>query len=140
MTLKAKSKKRSSQTKSKLKLENSDISFVYMAANAASEKKGEDILVLDVRKLTVIADYFIIITAQSTPQVDAIAKYIEEILNKCNCKLISKEGFVQSSWVVLDYGNIIIHIMNEKERNYYKLEKFWSNATFVESKVWKKAS
>ena len=95
---------------------------------------------LDVKKLTVISDYFLIITAKSTTQVEAIARYIEDELDKLNYKLISKEGFVMSNWTVLDFGNLVVHIMTEKERDYYKLERFWSNATSIENKLWKKAS
>ena len=139
MNLKTKRKK-SSALKRSNKQENIDLNFAYIAAKTAEEKKGEDIRLLDVSKLTVIADYFLIITAKSTPQVEAIAKYIEEKLNDLNCKLISKEGFIMSNWIVLDFGNVVVHIMREKEREYYKLDRFWSNAISIDSKVWKKAS
>ena len=132
--------KRKTNTRKKTKTELSDLDYMFIAANAADEKKGENILLLDVSKLTVISDYFLIITAKSTPQIEAIAKSIEETLSKLNYKMISKEGFVGSNWVVLDFGNLIVHIMNEKERAYYKLEKFWSNATIIDKKKWEKAS
>ncbi|OGI20191.1 MAG: ribosome silencing factor [Candidatus Melainabacteria bacterium RIFCSPHIGHO2_02_FULL_34_12] len=111
-----------------------------MAANAAEEKKGENILLLDVSRLTVVSSCFLIITAKSQPQIQAIASNIEEELSKLNYKLISKEGFVDSNWVVLDFGDLVVHIMTEKERNYYKLERFWSNARTIDQKQWKKAS
>ncbi len=132
--------KRKSNTTKKTRIEFNDLDYIFIAANAANEKKGEDILLLDVSKLTVISDYFLIITAKSTPQIEAISKYIEETLSKLNYKIISKEGFVGNSWTVLDFGNLVVHIMNEKERNYYKLEKFWSNATIIDKKKWEKAS
>ena len=52
--------------------------------------------------------------------------------------MISKEGFVGSNWIVLDFGNLIVHIMSEKERNYYKLERFWSNGIIIDKKKWEK--
>ena len=131
--------KRKSTTK-KTKIGLSDLDFAFIAANIANEKKGENILLLDVSRLTVISDYFLIITAKSTPQIEAISKYIEETLSKLNYKIISKEGFVGSDWTVLDFGSLVVHTMSEKERNYYKLEKFWSNAEIIERKKWKKAS
>ena len=132
--------KRKTNSTRKTKPELSDLDFVFIAANVANEKKGENILLLDVSKLTVISDYFLIVTAKSTPQIEAVSKYIEETLLDLNYCLISKEGFVGSNWVVLDFGNLVVHIMTEKERNYYKLEKFWSNATIIERKKWEKAS
>lgn len=132
--------KRKNNTIKKTKTGLNDLDFTFIAANAADEKKGENILLLDVSKLTVISDYFLIITARSTPQIEAISKHIEETLSKLNYKIISKEGFVGSSWIVLDFGNLIVHIMSEKERNYYKLEKFWSNGIIIDKKKWEKAS
>ena len=132
--------KRKTNSTKKTKTGLSDLDFAFIAANAANEKKGENILLLDVSKLTVISDYFLIVTAKSTPQIEAISKQIEETLSNLNYRLISKEGFVGNSWVVLDFGNLVVHIMSEKERTYYKLEKFWSNATIIEKRKWEKAS
>ena len=140
LVLKAKRKKKEPNKKYNLKYKNEHLSSALIAASAAEEKKGESILLLDVSKLTIITDYFLMITAKSSPQIQAIAKYLEEKLCKLNCKLISKEGYIQSNWLVLDFGNIVVHIMNEEERNYYKLERFWSNATLIDKKLWKKAS
>ena len=132
--------KRKNNLIKKYKTSLNDLDLAFIAANAANEKKGENILLLDVSKLTVISDYFLIITAKSTPQIEAISKYIEETLSNLNYKLISKEGFIGSNWVVLDFGNLVVHTMIEKERNYYKLEKFWSNAIIIDKKKWEKAS
>ena len=132
--------KRKSNLTKKTEIGPNDLDFAFIAANAANEKQGENILLLDVSKLTVISDYFLIVTAKSTPQIEAISKYIEETLFNFNYRLVSKEGFVGSNWVVLDFGNLVVHIMNEKERNYYKLEKFWSNASIFDKKKWEKAS
>lgn len=139
MNIKLNRQKRNS-SKDKNLTEDNHLSIALLAAKIAEEKKGENILLLDVSKLTVLADCFVIVTAKSMPQINAIAKSIEESLRSTNCRLISKEGFVDSNWIVLDFGNLIVHIMNEKERNYYKLEKFWSNATLVDEKQWQKAS
>lgn len=139
LTLKDKSKKRNLKNKKKIK-EKNDLYYAYLAANAGEEKKGENILLLDVSKLTIIADFFLIITAKSFTQIEAIAKHIEERLSNYNYPLLTKEGISTSNWIVLDFGNLIVHIINEKERNYYKLERFWSNATIIDKKIWRKAS
>ena len=140
LNFKTKQKKKLIQKKSQIKFKNQDLYRIYVAARTVEEKKGENILLLNVSKLTIIADYFLIVTAKSTAQINAIAKHLEETLGKLNQILISKEGLLMSNWVVLDFGNLVVHIMGEKERNYYKLEGFWSNATFIDNKLWKKAS
>lgn len=132
--------KRKNNTTKKTKTRLNDLDFAFIAANAANEKKGENILLLDVSKLTVISDYFLIVTAKSIPQLQAISKHIEETLFNLNYRLVSKEGFVGNNWTVLDFGNLIVHIMSEKERNYYKLERFWSNGIIIDKKKWEKAS
>ena len=140
MSIKLNRKKKELKKTKDLLQENNDLNIAYSAANLAEEKKGEDVLLLDVSKLTTVSDYFLIITAKSTTQVEAISKHIEENLTQINHKPISKEGFVASNWIVLDFGNLVVHIMNQKEREYYKLERFWSNATSIDNKLRKQAS
>ena len=140
MKLKQKKKSKAYEKKSNFKLEKDDKYLACLAAHASSEKKAEDILLLDVSKLTVVGDYFLIVTAKSTPQIEAIAKNVEETLLKHNYQLVSKEGIGFSNWIVLDFGNIIVHVMGEKERTYYRLEQFWSNGEVVDKKLWEKAS
>lgn len=131
---------RKKEKKSKLKLGTQDTNYAFIAAKAAEEKKGEEIVLLDVSRLTIVADYFLIIGAKSAAQIEAIANNIHQKLELLNHTLISKEGQPTSQWVILDYGNLIVHIMHENERAYYKLERFWSNARLIDNKVWKKAS
>ncbi len=140
MKIKSLRKQRDSKQKNKLKQSPSEINSAYIAAKAAEGKQGENILLLQVGKLTVVADYFMVVTARSSPQIDAIAKSIEENLSVLNFNLLSKEGSAASNWVILDFGDLVVHIMHENERNYYKLERFWSNASVINNKLWKKAS
>lgn len=133
-------RKKNTPTKTLEKYEDKDLSIVLTAAEAAEDKKGENIVLLDVSKLTTLSDYFLIVTANTTVQIQAVAKHIEATLKELGLTLVSKEGFVASNWVVIDFGNIVVHIMTEKEREYYKLERFWSNATIIDKKLWKKAS
>jgi ribosome-associated protein len=140
LKIKALRKQNNPKQKNKFKKSPHEINLAYVAAKAAEDKKGENILLLDVSKLTLVADYFMIVTAKSSPQIDAIAKNIEENLSALNLKPVSKEGTSSSNWIILDFGNLVVHIMQENERNYYKLERFWSNGLVVNNKLWKKAS
>lgn len=115
---------------------NYSLDIAIQACKAIEEKKGENILLLDVSRLTVISDYFLFVTANSSSQIHAISNHIEETLTKLNYRLVSKEGLLESNWIILDYGEVVIHIMNEEIRNYYKLERFWSNGRVVKSKIW----
>lgn len=136
--LKLNSKRKNISYKQKYKFSKikNNLDIAGLAAYAASEKKGENILLLDVSKLTIVGDYFLIVTARSSVQVDAIANHVEETLLKADYKLLSKEGLTFSSWVILDFGNLVIHVMGNKERDYYKLEQFWGNAEIINKKIW----
>ena len=133
-TLKSRTKNR------KEKQINYSLDLALTACKAANDKKGENIALLDVSKLTVISDYFLIISANSKPHLQSLSRHIEDTLSKLNINLVSKEGINNNTWAVLDFGEVIVHIMMENERSYYKLESFWRNATFVDNKLWKKAS
>ena len=93
---------------------------------------------MDVSRLTIVSDYFLFITAKSSAQINAIANYIEEMLTKKNHPPVSREGLIESNWIILDFGELVVHIMNEEIRNYYQLERFWSNGRKVKSNIWKK--
>ena len=99
------------------------------AARAADERKGGNIVCLDVGSVSVIADYFLLVTGYSTTQVKAIVNAIEDaLLDKLNLQPIRVEGLQEGTWVLLDYGDAIIHIQLEAEREFYNLEAFWGHA------------
>ncbi len=97
----------------------------------AEEKKASNIVLLDIREVSVIADYFVICSGNNERQVKAIARDIEDNMDKQQVHLRSKEGLDQGKWVLLDYGDVIVHIFTPVERDYYRLEKLWSNAQTV---------
>lgn len=109
---------------------------VFHAANLAEGKKAFGTVVLDVRQVTLLADYFLITGGESTAQVKAIAEAIDEGLRQYGYQPRAIEGKREGRWVLLDYGDIIVHILLEKERNYYKLEQFWNQALIVDRKEW----
>ncbi|MBE0427474.1 MAG: ribosome silencing factor [Nitrospirae bacterium] len=101
------------------------------AARAALDKKARDLLILDLQGITTIADYFIICSGESTKQVKAITEHIEEKFSLQDIKPLGIEGLRYSHWVLMDYGDVIIHIFEEETRAYYELEKLWIDAKRV---------
>ncbi|MDR3071758.1 MAG: ribosome silencing factor [Endomicrobium sp.] len=117
----------------------SKIDFYALAITAAKitkDKKAVGTVVLDVRKLTAIADYFVVTTGQSTPQINAISDDIEKAFKEQNVKPLRRDGARSSVWRVLDYGGIIVHIMSSEIRESYKFEELWNNAKIIEEKNW----
>lgn len=101
--------------------------------NAIADRKGSDIMMLDVRPVSLLADYFIICSGDTERQVKAITDEIQERARKSGFKPLQIEGTPASGWVVLDYGSIIAHIFMPVQRDYYQLERLWSDAPLVVS-------
>jgi ribosome-associated protein len=102
------------------------------AARAALDKKAKDILILDLNSLTTIAEYFVICSGESTTQVKAITELIKEKFDEAGIKPLGIEGLNYSHWVLMDYGDVIIHIFEEETRTFYELEKLWIDAGRVQ--------
>jgi ribosome-associated protein len=103
---------------------------------AIQEKKGENIISLDLRKIhEAVADFFIICEAKSNTQIKAIADYVEEEVKKhCDENPYKHEGRQALQWVLIDYVNIVVHVMLPENRKFYKLEEMWSDAAAEEYK------
>ncbi|MGI5907013.1 MAG: ribosome silencing factor [Christensenellales bacterium] len=95
-------------------------------------KKGEDIVRLDIRGLSILADYFLICSGNSTLQVQAISDAVDEALEKAGVKVRRREGYDQGRWIVLDTGDVMVHLFNREERDFYKLERLWINGDNIE--------
>ncbi len=97
---------------------------------AIQEKKGGNIISLDLRKINeAVADFFIICEAGSQPQVRAIAQNVEDrVKEKCSENPYHHEGFQQLQWVLIDYVNVVVHVMQTETRKFYQLEEMWSDA------------
>lgn len=102
--------------------------FVEIAAAAASEKKAQSIIIMDMRQALPVTDYFLVASGTSTTQVQAIADFIEEKLDEVGLKLLHKEGFREAHWVLLDYGHFVAHIFTNDDRQFYNLEQLWVDA------------
>ena len=97
-------------------------------ADAADSKKAADIVILDLRKLTYITDYFVICSGSSTTQISAIADGIGQ---KAGIHPSHIEGQAEASWVLMDYGDVVVHIFDEQTRAHYALEKLWGDAARI---------
>jgi ribosome-associated protein len=99
------------------------------AAEAADDRKGGNILLLNVSEVSYLADYFVVVTGFSSVQVKAIARSIEDkLLEQWQRSPLQVEGVNEGTWVLMDYGDLIVHIFMPKEREFYNLEAFWSHA------------
>ena len=99
---------------------------------AAEDKRAHDIVVLDIRGLSVIADYFVIASGQSKTHVQAIAGYVREKLEERGIRALRCEGLKEGSWVLLDYGDVVVHFFLDAERRFYNLERLWGDAKKVD--------
>jgi len=103
--------------------------LALLAASAAASKKGIDPIVLDVAETLVITSYFVIVTGNSDRQVAAIADEIEDVLRvQGGVKPIGREGERERKWVLLDFADVVVHVFQPEEREFYRLEKLWSDA------------
>jgi ribosome-associated protein len=103
-----------------------------LAARAAAAKQGEDVVILDVRELITITDYFVICSGTSDRQVKSIADEVVDQLKKEGTRPVRREGEASSRWVLLDFVDFVVHVFHQEERDFYRLESLWSDAPLVE--------
>jgi len=112
--------------------ELSSLELAQRCAEFALDKKAIDPVILDLRKVSSIADYMVICSAQSEPQIKAIANGVEKSLKEDFGRYThAVDGFPTSQWVVIDYGDVMLHIFHEQRRSVYALEDLWSDAPQV---------
>jgi len=98
------------------------------AAAAADDKKAEDVIILDVRRESDVADYMVIAGAQSSTQLTALSEAVQGALHLLGVKSLHREGRARDRWVALDYGGLVVHILLMQARDFYRLENLWENA------------
>ncbi len=106
-----------------------------LAKKSAEDKKGRNITILDISEISSIADFFVICTGGSSTNVQAIAGAIEEKVKNTMGLNARIEGYREGSWVLLDYGDVVIHVFQEEERGFYNLERLWADAPAVGSEI-----
>ena len=107
---------------------HSSLETARLCAEAADSKKAFDILILDLRGLTYITDYFVVCSASNVTQVGAISDEIDHALAGAGIRHSHIEGAAEASWVLMDYGDVVVHVFDDQTRLHYSLEKLWGDA------------
>ena len=108
------------------------LDHAFLCARVAQDNKGKDILVLDMRGITPLYDYFVIATGASRRQIHTLAEEIDAALAAEGEKRLSISGYQANRWVIQDYGDIVVHIFDKEAREYYALEELWADAPRLE--------
>ncbi|MGN0432381.1 MAG: ribosome silencing factor [Lachnospiraceae bacterium] len=108
-------------------MDNLSKEMAKLAIKALEDKKAEDIRVIDISEVSVVADYFIIANGSNRSQIQALADNVEETLGRAGYALKQVEGYNTANWVLLDFNDIIIHIFDKENRLFYNLERIWKD-------------
>lgn len=106
--------------------------MAQIACKAIDDKKGQDIKIIDIHNVSVIADYFVIASGTNSNQVQAIVDNVEEQLGHAGFEAKQIEGNRNSSWILMDYGDVIVHVFDEENRLFYDLERIWRDGKVLE--------
>lgn len=115
--------------------------FASVIARILDDKQAKDIKILNISKISVLADYFVICSSESTTHVKALTGYVRERIKDFFDRIpVGEENDAKNRWNLLDYGDVIIHVLHKEERETYALERFWNHAFSVDEKEWKEKS
>lgn len=109
-----------------------------LAVEALEDKKAEDICVIDISKVSVLADYFIIAGGNNQSQVQALSEAVDEKLGRNGYPVKQTEGYDSANWILLDFGDIIVHIFDRENRLFYDLERIWSDGNKIDKEELKR--
>ncbi|MCM3716900.1 ribosome silencing factor [Fictibacillus phosphorivorans] len=107
-------------------------SLMELVVKTADDKRAENITVLDMEGISLVADYFVICHGNSEKQVQAISKELKDVALENNIQLRRMEGYDHARWVLIDLGNVVVHVFHRDDRGYYNLEKLWGDANTVD--------
>ncbi|WP_268912965.1 ribosome silencing factor [Lentilactobacillus sp. SPB1-3] len=110
--------------------------IAQIAVRAADSKRANDIVVLDMQNVSLMADYFVIADANSNRQVKAIADEIADQMSASKIEIYQVSGRDTAKWILIDLGEVIVHVFQTDERDFYNLEKLWSDAPFLDTRDW----
>lgn len=110
--------------------------MLEIAVKAGDSKRAEDIVALDVEQVSLVADYFVLMNGGSKRQVQAIVQAVQDEEADAGVIVRRVEGKAEGAWVLLDFGDIVVHVFQEEQRQYYNLEKLWSDAPLVNLTSW----
>ena len=104
-----------------------------LAIKSLEDKKAEDIKVIDISDISTIADYFIIASGKNRSQIQAVCDNVEEAMGRAGVSMKQTEGYKNANWVLMDYGDIIVHIFDTENRLFYDLERIWRDGKEIEA-------
>ena len=104
-----------------------------MAVEALEDRKGEDVHVIDISEISTLADYFIIASGTNINQVQALADNVQEVLGRAGFDTKNVEGYESGKWILLDFGDIIVHVFDSENRLFYDLERIWRDGKLIAS-------
>lgn len=111
---------------------NQSLNMAKLALKAMEEKKAEDIKVIDIHEVSTIADYFLIASGNNRSQIQAICDEVEETLGRAGYPKKQSEGYDSANWILMDYGDIIVHIFDKQNRLFYDLERIWRDGKEID--------
>ena len=114
-------------------IRTNELNMLHLACKAVDEKKAHDIKVIDIHEVSVIADFFLIASGSNQNQVQAMADNVEETLAKAGYEPKQIEGTRNSSWILMDYGDLIVHLFDEENRLFYDLERIWGDGKVLDT-------
>lgn len=114
-------------------MDRNSFDMARMAIEALEDKKGEDIKVIDISEVSVIADYFIIAGGDNPSKIQAMCNNVEEVLGRAGYLCKQVEGYETANWVLMDFGDVIVHIFDKENRLLYDLERIWRDGKVVET-------
>ena len=107
---------------------------IIIILKALDDKKAKDIKVIKVSELTTLTDYFVIASASNTTQAKALSDEVEFKMKEAGEALLGQEGYLSAGWILLDFGNIVVNVFHEKEREFYSLERLWQDGAEIDIK------
>jgi len=121
--------------------EVSSAEFASIAARILDDKKAQDIKVLNISNISVLADYFVICSSESSTHIKALTGYVRDKIKNLFSRIpIGEENDAKNRWNLLDYGDVVVHILHKDERETYAIERFWSHAFCMSEEEWKEKS
>ena len=96
-------------------------------ADILEDKKAKDIRIIDIKELSTLADYFVIASGTSVTNIKMLSDEVEKRMEEENVKLLHREGYNSARWILIDYGSVVVHIFHEEDRDFYNLERLWSD-------------
>lgn len=109
--------------------------MAQLVVEALEDKKARDIRVISIEKISTLADFFIIASGSNRSQVQAMADNADEILGRAGFEPKSREGYQNANWILLDYGDVVVHLFDEENRLFYDLERIWRDGKVVDSRT-----